>query len=128
MIAQAQAEQPNECCGILAGTVAEDTGQVMIAYPLRNALADPRRFQADTRALFAAHKDMEGRGLEMLAVYHSHPTTQAVPSATDHTQWGHGEEVMCLIITLTEDPPLMRGWWMSEKQHSEARWEVGTVS
>jgi proteasome lid subunit RPN8/RPN11 len=124
MFAQAQAEQPNECCGILAGTVASGAGRVVIAYPLPNALADPRRYQADTRALFHAHRDIERRGLEMLAVYHSHPTSPAVPSATDHEQWGHGEEVVCLIISLLEKPPALRGWWMMEKEHREAEWEV----
>jgi proteasome lid subunit RPN8/RPN11 len=124
IIAQAQAEKPNECCGILAGTVGEGVGRVMIAYPLPNALADPRRFEAETGALFRVYKDMADRGLDMLAVYHSHPTSPAVPSVTDHEQWGHGEEVVCLIVTLLTAPTEMRGWWMFEKEHRAAECEV----
>jgi proteasome lid subunit RPN8/RPN11 len=125
MLSQAQAEQPNECCGLLAGTVAEGIGQVVSAYPLPNsAETKARRYLADTHALIGAYKAIEERGLEILAVYHSHPTSPAVPSATDHEQWGHGEEVVCLIITLLETPPALRGWWMTETEHREAEWRV----
>jgi [CysO sulfur-carrier protein]-S-L-cysteine hydrolase len=123
MLAHAKSEQPNECCGLLAGTISAGVGLAVIAYPLPNALADPRRYEADTGALFQAHRDMEKRGLLMLAVYHSHPTSPAIPSRTDHEQWAHGEEVVCLIVTLVEDPPGMRGWWMTEGKHREAEWE-----
>src|SRR5437588_282536 len=92
MIAQAQAEQPDECVGLLAGVVEYDQGSVIRAYPLTNALASPVRYEADSRTLFQAHKDMRDCGLELLAVYHSHPTSRAVPSATDHAQWMHGPE------------------------------------
>ncbi len=102
MMSQALAEQPNECCGILGGIVEARIGRVMCIYPLPNAMADPRRFSADTKALFQAHVAMRERNLDMLAVYHSHPTSPAIPSATDHAEWGHGEEVVCLIITLLE--------------------------
>jgi proteasome lid subunit RPN8/RPN11 len=125
LLAQARAEQPNECCGILAGDVEDGVGHVVCAYPLPNALADPQRYNADPRALIRAHKEMQQCETEMLAVYHSHPTTPAVPSATDHAQWGHGKKVVCLIVTLTRDPPQMRGWWMSDEGHREAEWEVG---
>ena len=125
LIAQALAEQPNECCGLLGGVIEAGISRVVCAYPLPNALADPRLFQADTRALLRAHVDMRERNLEMLAVYHSHPTSPAVPSATDHAQWGHGEAVVCLIITLLENPPSLRGWWMSDQGESrEAEYEV----
>ncbi len=126
MLAQALAEQPNECCGILAGSVVDGVGRVMIAYPLPNdAETKPRCYLANTRSLITAHKDMAQRGLDIVAVYHSHPTSPAVPSATDHEQWGHGEGVVCLIVTLLADPPELRGWWMTETEHREAEWEVG---
>jgi proteasome lid subunit RPN8/RPN11 len=125
ILSQAQAEQPNECCGLLAGKVAEGIGRVVLAYPLPNsAQMKARRYLADTHALLRANKDIDERGLEILAVYHSHPTSPAVPSATDHEQWGHGEEVVCLIITLLENPPVMHGWWMMETEHREAEWGV----
>jgi proteasome lid subunit RPN8/RPN11 len=48
MVAQAVAELPNECCGILAGIVDADEagaiGRVRRHYPLVNAAASPKEF------------------------------------------------------------------------------------
>lgn len=129
LIAQAVAERPNECCGLLAGvreegkTPAEAVGRVLRRYPLVNALASPREFLSDGRSMLDADKDMRLQGLDLLAVYHSHPTSHAVPSRTDLERHGM-EEVVCLIVSLTTDPPTVRGWWLREHDYREAVWEV----
>ena len=41
MVAQARAEQPAECCGLLAGVVEGGIGRVTERYPLVNELASP---------------------------------------------------------------------------------------
>ncbi len=74
MLAQAAAELPNECCGLLAGRVADGVGVVEARYPLVNAAASPREYLSDGRSMFAAVRDIDRRGLDILAVYHSHPT------------------------------------------------------
>jgi proteasome lid subunit RPN8/RPN11 len=126
MIEQVMAERPNECCGLLAGVLDEKTlsAQVERAYRLVNALASPVRYCADGRELCRVHRDMRERNLDLLAVYHSHPTSAAVPSRTDHEQWANGSEVMCLIVSLLADPPSLRGWWLEDGRHEEAVWEV----
>jgi [CysO sulfur-carrier protein]-S-L-cysteine hydrolase len=128
MVAHALAERPNECCGLLAGRLGPEgagvpVAQVVAHYPLANAAASPTRYDAEPRGLLSAHRDMWARGLELLAVYHSHPTSEPVPSRTDHEKWFHGPEVVCLIVSLLTDPPLARGWWMTEAGHHEADWE-----
>ena len=45
---------------------------------------------------------MRVRGLEMLAVYHSHPTSRPVPSRTDLERHGM-ENVVCMIVSLAVD-------------------------
>jgi len=133
MLEHALAEQPNECCGLLAGVVqgggdpevpGPPVGQVVEGYPLANALASPRAYHAEDRCLFEAHKDMRRRGLDFLAVYHSHPTSAPVPSAADHREWYHGPGVVSLILSLTTSPPTIRGWWLTDAGHHEASWEV----
>src|SRR6185369_3163741 len=81
MFAQACAELPNECCGLLAGNI--ETGQVTHRYPLVNIAASPVLYHNDAKDLFAAFRDMREKGVEHLAIYHSHPTSEAVPSKTD---------------------------------------------
>ncbi len=126
MIEQALSERPNECCGLLAGVVDEPTSTARVehVYPLVNALASPTRYSADGRELCRAHRDMRDRQLDLLAIYHSHPTTAAIPSATDHEQWASGPEVTCLILSLQADPPVLRGWWLDDGRHVESEWQV----
>ncbi len=129
MIAQAVAERPNECCGLLAGVREEGenpvgaVGRVLRRYPLVNALASPREFLSEGRSMLDADRDMRSHGLDLLAVYHSHPTSHAVPSRTDLERHGM-EEVVCLIVSLADDPPTVRGWWLTDQDYREAEWEI----
>jgi [CysO sulfur-carrier protein]-S-L-cysteine hydrolase len=133
LIAQALAEQPLECCGLLAGVreeaktgekPGEAVGRVVRRYPLVNAAASPREFLSDSRTLFDAYKDMRLHGLDVLAVYHSHPASAPVPSRTDLERNGMGDAVVCLIVSLASTPPLVRGWWLGETDYWEAVWEM----
>jgi proteasome lid subunit RPN8/RPN11 len=126
-IRQALAEKPNECCGLFAG-VREDgptgrVGRVVRRYPLVNALASPTEFEGELRSLKAAYADMDANALHWLAVYHSHPTSPAVPSRKDLARHPYSE-VMCLIVSLAADPPSVRCWWLTETEAREAEWEV----
>ncbi len=129
LVAQALAEQPLECCGLLAGVVEEGTARVVRAYPLVNERASPTEYLADSHSQLAAHRDMDANQLDLLAVYHSHPTSPPVPSRKDlQHYWDVHEflgEVIHLIVSLTESPPLVRGWWLGETDYREADWEVG---
>jgi len=86
MIAQAREEAPNECCGLLLGT-----GDIVIeVLRARNKAGelpqprDPRRhYHVDDEAQLTALRLERERGWEIVGIYHSHPATPALPSATD---------------------------------------------
>ena len=71
--------------------------------------------------MFDACADMRVRGLEMLAVYHSHPTSRPVPSRTDLERHGM-DNVVCMIVSLATTPPEVRAWWLMETEYREAEW------
>ena len=129
MVSQAKTELPNECCGLLAGVVegAEPekmkVGRALARYPLVNNAASPREYLANDRTLFDAYRDMRDRGLDLLAVYHSHPVSEPVPSKKDLEQ-NYFEGIVHLIISLKADEPVMRGWWLGESDYREADWGV----
>ena len=123
IILQAQSELPNECCGLLLGRIereeSEVLGRVLRRWPLVNALASPRAFESEPRGMFEAEKARRREGLEILAIYHSHPSSPPVPSATD-LERSHGADVVNLIVSLAGNEPIMRGWWLSADGFDEA--------
>jgi len=123
MFAQAQAELPNECCGLLAGKAADGSGRVVRRYPLKNTAASPTEYWSDPADMFAADRDLRREGLDVLAVYHSHPTSEALPSRTDRER-NYSTEVVNFIISLQSDKPVMRGWWLTETGQTEAEWDL----
>jgi proteasome lid subunit RPN8/RPN11 len=128
MIQHAQQEQPLECCGLLAGTIDEQTrvGVVVKRYPLVNELASPVAYLSEPRSMFEAVRDMLREGIDVLAVYHSHPTSAPIPSKTDLAQ-NYSPDVVNLIISLADDAPTVRGWWLREDGYTEAAWTVDGV-
>lgn len=89
----ARDESPRECCGVLGGL-----GEVVsLALPVVNELASPTAFRTEPRSMLAADRALRAVGVELVAVYHSHPTSAAVPSATDLRENPHGEGVLCVI-------------------------------
>ncbi len=122
IVAQALAELPNECCGLLGGTVEQGLARVSRRYPLVNAAASPRRYEGHPREMFLAFKDMRARGLDLVAIYHSHPTSEPVPSRTDLDVNGYGEEVIHLIVSLRSTPAVTRGWSLAANDYREVAW------
>ena len=122
MIWHALAERPLECCGLLAGVVREDgVGEVRLRYPLVNAAASPVEFESEPRSHLSADRDIRLQGLEILAIYHSHPTSEPVPSRKDRERsWS--ESVVNLIVSLMTPAPTVRAWWLSAEEYREAEW------
>lgn len=118
LIAHCRAGLPCEAGGLLAGVA----GQVSHHFPLRNALASPTRFLSDATDTIAAAKACRLAGVEVLAVYHSHPTSAPVPSVRDLAE-RYG--VMTLIVGLAGAVADVRAWHLSETGYTAAEWEVG---
>jgi proteasome lid subunit RPN8/RPN11 len=88
----AEAERPNEACGI----VLFRDGVAERYVPAENAAASPYRFEvkADPEVWF-----LEDEGYE-LAVFHSHPASPARPSRTDVENIGLWAGRLYLILSL----------------------------
>jgi len=97
-------------------------GEVEAHYPLRNALASPREFFGEPSDLAGAFRDMHQRGFDLVAIYHSHPTTAAIPSRTDLEQNFYGTAVMHLIMSFQRAEPKLRAWMLGPDQATEAQW------
>jgi proteasome lid subunit RPN8/RPN11 len=130
MVAQAVTELPNECCGLLAGRIVEPESpgqpklwQVEQRYPLINKAASPTEYFGEEKSLCAANREMIKHGLDLLAVYHSHPTSVAVPSRKDREQNYLGP-VVHFIISLQGQTPELRAWWLTQTDATPADWQL----
>ena len=116
VIAHAQADAPNECCGYMSlrdGTVEA----VFRAENLRNS---PYGYEIDPKSLLAAN-DLDDDGLGV-AIYHSHPRSAAEPSQTDinlalYPHW------LYVIVSLAGEPE-MRAWRIADGRVEEEPVEV----
>lgn len=97
LIAHAREGFPLEVCGILGGRA----GTVVQAFRMTNVDASNEHFTLEPREQFAVAKQLRAAGLEMLAVYHSHPESPARPSAED-IRLALTPEVSYVIISLLE--------------------------
>jgi [CysO sulfur-carrier protein]-S-L-cysteine hydrolase len=79
MIAHAQEDAPNECCGIIAG----EDGHAVKLFRAKNAEASPYRYNVEPKDLFRIFRECDGNGWTFLAIYHSHTASEAYPSPTD---------------------------------------------
>jgi [CysO sulfur-carrier protein]-S-L-cysteine hydrolase len=77
IVAHAEAEAPNECCGYLT---AKD-GVVQEVFPTENKRHSPYGYELMDKDLIAAN-DLDDDGFEV-SVFHSHPRSPAEPSQTD---------------------------------------------
>ena len=70
---------PLEACGLLGGK----NGRAEMSLGIRNAEGSPVRFRMEPRAQWRAFQRIESAGLELVAIYHSHPNGPDHPSPTD---------------------------------------------
>jgi proteasome lid subunit RPN8/RPN11 len=123
ILAHAREGEPQEICGILAGTRTgtgldedehsdenehrvKDEHRVETRHPTGNIAATPRtKYEIDPREQLESMEVIEEVGREVVGFYHSHPEGPAGPSATDSAQatWpGRSYVIVSLEGTLGE--------------------------
>jgi proteasome lid subunit RPN8/RPN11 len=124
VVAHARRELPNEGCGLLAGRVADGAGVASASFPVGNDAASSSEYETNARDMLHAFRDMRERGLELLAIYHSHPMSEPVPSRPDLERNTYGESVAHVIVGLAAKEPQVRAWWLGEGGCREAPLEI----
>jgi len=106
IIAHAKEGFPLEVCGILGG----GDGVVSAIYRMTNTDASNEHFMMEPKEQFAVVKDLRAKGLEMSAIYHSHPETPARPSEED-IRLALTPHVSYVIVSLAEpDRPVLKSF------------------
>lgn len=111
---------PNEACGILAG----EKGTALKIYRMTNAEPSPVSYFMDTKEQFVAMKEMRREGLQMVAIYHSHPASPAYPSGKDVSLAFYPESLYIIVGLSDKDGPDVRAFRIVEGNVSETELEV----
>jgi len=73
---------PLEACGLLAGK----NNRVESTQGIYNTEESAVRYRMEPRAQWRAFQHLEGAGLDLVGIYHSHPNGPDHPSPTDITE------------------------------------------
>jgi proteasome lid subunit RPN8/RPN11 len=120
MIAHAREDDPNECCGIIAG----NDGRAKKLYRAVNAEASPYRYNVDPKDLLRIYRDMESSGWDVLVIYHSHTHTEAYPSPTDQRLAAWPEAYYIIVSLEHKDNPIVRAFRITDGDVREEALEV----
>ncbi|MBF0158776.1 MAG: M67 family metallopeptidase [Magnetococcales bacterium] len=82
MFDHARRSLPQECVGVLSGPLGSSP-VIHNCHPLTNQLHDSRRFLADPVEQIRLTRKLRCSGLAIVAIYHSHPDSDATPSRQD---------------------------------------------
>lgn len=84
-----QERQPQEACGLIGGLQK----RALQVYPVANALHSPVSFRMEPEEQVGIFLELERRGWDLLAIYHSHPAGPSHPSPTDLAEAAYPEAV-----------------------------------
>jgi proteasome lid subunit RPN8/RPN11 len=114
LLEHAESELPNEACALLGGV----GGVVTSLHPARNAASSPYRFELDSADLVRVVHAIEDAGEELVAIFHSHPSSGPEPSPTDL------REARYDVVQLIAGRGLLRGWRFAGGGATEVELEV----
>jgi proteasome lid subunit RPN8/RPN11 len=119
LLTEARRALPNECCGLLGGRA----GEVMHLFPATNELASPTAFEIPPRELFEIFRRLRAEQLELVGIYHSHPTGKNAPSARDVERAYYPETPYIIVSPRPQAPRPVRAFLLA----GESVRELGVV-
>jgi len=119
IVRQAQAEAPNECCGMIASR----DGEAVAVHPAVNQAASPLRYEIDGVEQYRIQMAIEDAGLDLGAIYHSHTRSAPYPSQTD-INLAFYPDALYIIVGVAGNEPEVRAYTIRDGQVAEAELTV----
>ena len=106
IVNHARQEYPLESCGILAG----ERGKVTRFFPLENIEKSPVSYLLAPEEQLRVFREIEDDGLELSAIYHSHPHSPAFPSQRDIDHAFYPDALILIISLMDQEAPEIRAF------------------
>lgn len=105
--------------------IAGRNGEATRVYRARNAEESPFRYVVHPSDQFRIMTEIEDRGEEITAIYHSHTKSPAEPSQTDINLAANWPDPLYLICSLADpDAPDLRAWSIRDGSVEEVELNV----
>lgn len=114
------AQAPLEACGLLAGK----NDSVETVFRVANAERSPVRFRMDAQEQYDAFMRIEANGLDLVGIFHSHPSGPETVSPTDIDEAAY--DVVHIIWSRKDQIWSARGFWIEKGQVTEVNLQILT--
>ena len=119
MVAHAQADAPDECCGM----VASRGGDAVAVHPAENAAHSPLRYEIDGAEQYRIQMTIDDAGHDLGAIYHSHTRSAPYPSQTD-INLAFYPEALYIIVGVAAEVPEVRAYEIRDGSVTDAELTV----
>ena len=109
---------PLEACGLLAGK----NDRVEKVFFIRNQAQSPVRFVMDPSKQLKALEWIDNNGLDLLGIFHSHPSGPETVSPTDIAEAAY--DVIHIICSRKNDQWKLRGFWIENREATEVTLQI----
>ena len=113
-----QACAPLEACGLLVGK----NNAVEKVFPIENEAKSRVRFRMNPKEQLQVFDWIESNGLELIGIFHSHPTRPETVSATDIEEAAY--PAVQIVWSRTNGGWAARGFWIDGQQASEVNLNI----
>jgi len=115
IVGQGLREFPNECCGV----IASEADVPVKVIPMTNADASPVTYRLDGMEQLRVFDELDERGWDLWAIYHSHTHSEAYPSETD-IRLAFYPDARYLLVSLTDrEAPVLRSFFIVDGEVAE---------
>ncbi|WP_370222595.1 Mov34/MPN/PAD-1 family protein [Cytobacillus sp.] len=112
MISYCRSNLPYEACGLLSGA----KGQCTTLWKIKNEYQNRNRFMMSAESIKAAVQEMEQLSEGLSGIFHSHPTSPAVPSTHDMNNNSY-PELPYFIVSFYKGKTEVKGYKVVEKRY-----------
>jgi len=110
LVDHARQEYPLESCGILAGKM----GKITRFFPMENIEKSRFSYLMEPEEQLRVFREIEEDGLELSAIYHSHPHSPAFPSQRDIDHAFYPDTLILIISLMDQGAPEIRAFQIKD--------------
>jgi proteasome lid subunit RPN8/RPN11 len=123
VVEHCRAGLPNEACGFLGGR----DGAAEHVYKLTNAARSPVYYRPADKEMIAAMNDIDEKGFELVAIFHSHVASPAYPSPTDIREAHYPDSAYVIVSMENQYEPDVRAYLIQKEDWRDQNGQVEEI-